>query len=63
MNITEEQKALLEEYGIPFCEDIHELLLKLDDKIIDIGFEPDYNWLNPDGRKLQKLYDDLYYQN
>ena len=63
MNITDAQRALLKEYDIPFCEDIHELLLKLDDKIIAIGFEPDYNRLNPDGRKLQKLYDDLYYQN
>ena len=63
MNITDAQRALLKEYDIPFCEDIHELLLKLDDKIIAIGFEPDYNRLNPVGEKLQKLYDDLYYQN
>ena len=48
---------------MPFCDDIEELLLKLDDKIIEIGFEPDCEWLNPVGLKLQKLYDDLDYQN
>ena len=63
MNITDSRRAMLEEYGVPFCDDIEELLLKLDDKIIEIGFEPDYEWLNPVGLKLQKLYDDLDYQN
>ena len=63
MNITDSQRAMLEEYGVPFCDDINELLLDLDAKITEIGFEADYEWLNPIGRKLQRLYDELYDQN
>ena len=63
MNITEEQKALLEEYNIPISDDINELLLDLDAKITEVGFEAGYEWLNPTGRKLQRLYDELYDQN
>ena len=63
MNITREQKRILEEYNIQISDDINELLLDLDAKITEVGFEADYEWLNPTGRKLQRLYDELYDQN
>ena len=42
--------------------DIYQLLLDLDNKITEIGFDENYD-LNEEGRLLQRLYDDLYYQN
>ena len=63
--LTEEQKKMLREYEVEFSEEAHvnELLDKLDDKITGIGFTEDQEWLNPVGLKLQKLYDDIYWQN
>ena len=72
MNITTEQKNILKKYGIKYSDDIdniddvdyiNELLLALDAKIIEIGFNSDYSLLNEVGLKLQRLYDQLYYQN
>jgi len=62
MNITNTQRQLLEENGVVFTEDVDRLLLDLDDKITEVGFNPDYS-LNPLGLKLQRLYDELYDQN
>lgn len=63
--LTEEQKKMLREYEVEFSEEAHvnELLDKLDEKILQIGFTEDQEWLNPVGLKLQKLYDDIYWQN
>jgi hypothetical protein len=62
MNITEKQKQLLEEYNVVLSDDIDSLLLDLDDKITEIGFDEDYK-LNEDGHILQRLYDQIYNQN
>lgn len=62
MNITVEQKKLLAKYDIAVISDIDTLLLNLDDKITEIGFNKDYS-LNETGLKLQKLYDELYNNN
>ncbi len=62
MNITDEQKKMLAKYDIAIANDIDTLLLDLDDKITEIGFNADYS-LNESGVKLQKLYDELYNQN
>lgn len=62
MIITQAQKEVLNEYIPNFNEDIDALLLDLDDKITEIGFEKD-NELNEVGLKLQMLYDELYSQN
>lgn len=67
MNITDEQKDLLFLY-LPnlrinvAADDIDTVLLDLDDKITEIGFNADYS-LNKTGLKLQKLYDEIYTQN
>ena len=62
MNITEKQKKLVQTYLKKAYTDIYQLLLDLDNKIKEIGFDENYD-LNEEGRLLQRLYDDLYYQN
>ena len=62
MNINDEQKRLLNKYGIVIQDDINGLLLDLDAKITEIGFNADYS-LNKVGLQLQRLYDELYDQN
>lgn len=62
MNISEEQKNILKKYDINLADDINELLLNVDAKITEIGFNSDYS-LNDVGLKLQRLYDQLYNQN
>ena len=63
MNINQSQIELLNQYGLSLPnDDIDDLLLDLDDKITEIGFNKDYS-LNAVGLKLQRLYDQLYMQN
>ena len=62
MNIKDEQKRFLNKYGIVIQDDINGLLLDLDAKITEIGFNADYS-LNKVGLQLQRLYDELYDQN
>ena len=62
MNITNEQYETLSKYRIEVCDDINDLLLNIDSKITEIGFNPDYS-LNDVGLKLQLLYDQIYNQN
>lgn len=62
MNITDEQRKLLEKYSVEVLDDVDDTLLALDDKITDVGFNADYS-LNEKGRELQKLYDGLYAAN
>ena len=59
MNITDEQRKLLEKYSVEVLDDVDDTLLALDDKITEVGFNADYS-LNEKGRELQKLYDELY---
>ncbi len=63
INLTTEQRKMLEDYGIEIAGDINALLLALDAKITEIGFTDDYDYLNKVGLKLQKLYDQIFYQN
>lgn len=62
MNITDEQRKLLEKYSVEVLYDVDDTLLALDDKITEVGFNADYS-LNEKGRELQKLYDELYAAN
>ena len=67
LNINDYQQSLLLKH-LPEAkayidnDDIYQLLEDLDDKITEIGFDRNYE-LNAVGRKLQKLYDELYDQN
>ena len=62
MIITEKQKELVKKYLKESYTDIDLLLTELDDKITEIGFDENYD-INEEGILLQRLYDDLYYQN
>ena len=62
MNITDEQRKLLEKYSVEVLCDADDTLLALDDKITEVGFNADYS-LNEKGQELQKLYDELYAAN
>lgn len=62
MIITEKQKELVKTYLKKSYTDIDLLLTELDDKITEIGFDENYD-INEEGILLQRLYDDLYYQN
>lgn len=62
IDINEKQKELVKTYLKKSYTDIDLLLTELDDKITEIGFDDNYD-INEDGILLQRLYDDLYYQN
>lgn len=62
IEITEKQKELVKTYLKKSYTDIDLLLTELDDKITEIGFDDNYD-INEEGILLQRLYDDLYYQN
>lgn len=62
MNISKEQRRLLEEFGVAVSGEINTVLLNLDSKITEIGFDINYN-LNETGMRLQRLYDEIYDQN
>lgn len=38
-------------------------LLALDDKIIEVGFDDNMEFYNDEGKKLQKIYDNIYDMN
>ncbi len=63
MYITTIQKEILKKYNIPICGEINELLLLIDAKITEIGYEANYERVNSAGRELERLYDELYDQN
>ncbi len=56
--MNKEQKKLINKFIENPSNDIDALLLQLDDKITEIGFDEKYD-LNKDGLTLQKLYDEL----
>ena len=40
-----------------------DVLLALDDKIIEVGFDDNMEFYNDEGKKLQKIYDNIYDMN
>ena len=68
MVITEKQKEFLSKVvnnlDNIICEDnVTALLWEIDSLIIENGMTEDQDSLTPYGIKLQKTYDDIYYQN
>ena len=65
--ITDAQKETLSKH-LPQIQryieddDLDSLLADLDDKITEVGFDDNYD-LNKLGLKLQRIYDEIYYQN
>ncbi len=60
--LTNEQIKVLNEYGVYAGSDIDRVLDELDNKITEIGFCRDWQQLNADGNKLQRLYDNIFAQ-
>ena len=68
MIISEKQKSYLEKYieNLHIMiekDDLDEILDKIDTLIIVKGMTEDQEWLTPLGIELQKIYDEIYYQN
>lgn len=67
MVITDEQKELLLKH-VPNAEkfirddNLYELELAIDDQITEYGMDDDFE-LTEYGRKMQRLYDQIYSQN
>lgn len=40
-----------------------DVLLALDDKIIEVGFDDNMEFYDDEGKKLQKIYDNIYDMN
>ena len=64
LTITDEQRKVLDQYGIPITKsnELNTLLLDIDAKITEIGFDRDYE-LTEVGLKLQRIYDQIYMQS
>lgn len=60
--LSDEQKRILDKYGVYSGEDIDFVLDELDAKITEIGFTDDWQSLNDTGDILQRLYDEIYVQ-
>lgn len=60
--LSDEQRKILDKYGVYSGEDIDLVLDELDAKITEIGFTDDWQSLNDTGDILQRLYDDIYAQ-
>ena len=60
--LSDEQKRILDKYGVYSGEDIDLVLDELDAKITGIGFTDDWQSLNDTGDILQRLYDEIYAQ-
>ena len=68
MKITDKQIKELREYlpgieEIVAADDLYELEIQIDGLITEIGLTEDQEWLNLIGKKLQKLYDEIFEQN
>ena len=63
MKISMAQRMTLMKYGVQIYDNARDTLHALDERIVEIGFTPDFNLLNPTGLKLDKLYDEIYEQN
>lgn len=68
MKITDKQIEELREYlpgieEIIMSDDLYKLETEIDGLITEIGLTEDQEWLNRIGKKLQKLYDEIFEQN
>ena len=60
--LSDEQKRILDKYGVYSGEDIDLVLDELENKMLDIGFEKGQETLNDTGAMLERLYDEIYVQ-
>lgn len=60
--LSDEQRRILDKYGVYSGEDIDLVLDELENKMLDIGFEKGQETLNDTGAMLERLYDEIYAQ-
>lgn len=60
--LSEEQKRILDKYGVYSGENIDLVLDELENKMLDIGFEKGQETLNDTGAMLERLYYEIYVQ-
>lgn len=60
--LSDEQRKILDKYGVYSGEDIDLVLDELENKMLDIGFEKGQETLNDTGAMLERLYDEIYVQ-
>ncbi|MGN8636848.1 hypothetical protein [Eubacterium pyruvativorans] len=60
---SDKQKTMVSKYLGTEYQDIDTLLEDLDEKITEIGFDENFEFLNETGIQLQTLFDQLLMQN
>lgn len=60
---SDKQKIMVSKYLGTEYQDIDTLLEDLDEKITEIGFDENFEFLNETGIQLQTLFDQLLMQN
>ena len=60
--LSDEQKRILDEYGVYSGEDIDLVLDELENKVLEIGYLDNWEGLNDTGAMLERLYDEIYVQ-
>lgn len=60
--LSEEQKRILDKYGVYSGEDIDLVLDELENKVLEIGYLDNWESLNDTGAMLERLYDEIYAQ-
>ena len=60
--LSEEQKRILDKYGVYSGENIDLVLDELENKMLDIGFEKGQETLNDTGAMLERQYYEIYVQ-
>lgn len=60
--LNDEQRRILDKYGVYSGEDIDLVLDELENKMLDIGFEKGQETLNDTGAMLERLYYEIYVQ-
>lgn len=60
--LSDEQRKILDKYGVYSGEDIDLVLDELENKVLEIGYLDNWESLNDTGAMLERLYDEIYVQ-
>ena len=60
--LSDEQRRILDKYGVYSGEDIDLVLDELENKVLEIGYLDNWESLNDTGAMLERLYDEIYAQ-
>lgn len=60
--LSDEQRRILDKYGVYSGEDIDLVLDELENKVLEIGYLDNWESLNDTGAMLEWLYDEIYVQ-